>query len=879
MRKVKVSSDTVYSRFTGIVSKMPTAIALDDGARKVSYASLDAFANSIAARISVATHGQQGIVAILTEDRVAAVAAMIGVACSGQAYVVLDAGDPELRLRSILRDCRPFVLLADASQAERAKALSAAACEVVELVESSCDSVAIAQTIPPKPDSLLCLLYTSGSTGQPKGVRQTHRNLLFFVDAYAKTLEIVPRDRLSLLFTLSFSAANMDIYGALLYGATLCPYVMRTEGIPKLAGWIERNEISILHTVPTVLRALTRTLNASQQFPHIRSIDVAGEALFADDVSRFMSHVGSHCIFANHLAAAEASVIAQNVLRRRDPLPTGRLPVGGSPSGVTVQIVRNDGGAADPDEVGRIAIDSPYLSPGYWNRPELNQTAFSELPERPGWRRYLTEDLGSIDGAGDLHFIGRRGSRVKLRGNSIDLNEVGAALLACDGVSEAAVLAHGEPGKEADRLVAFLVMVSGNTPSPLVLRQQLLGKVPAYMLPSGYVFRHSLPHTATGKLDRRAMAELLSDTETLWNPDYEEPADDLERQVADIFSQVLNCKPIGRFDDFFLLGGDSISLVALQLQLRETFGHDLPDLHSNATVTQIADRIRTIDPAKTTAMSRLVPLRPEGVLRPLFIVHGGLGQAFVSPHFVGLFDHEQPLFAIQAKGLDGREKPCRTVEEMAEEYVAAVRQRQPQGPYFLAAMCAGAYVAIEMADLLRSAGQEVLPLLLFDPPPSIDARRVIQLSGWRPAARQIEATIRNLAAQGRNSIDINDRHVMQASIQVARAFGLAIARHRPRGHQGGAFVFLSHEMHRNWTQEKLLRVFPMGAEFLIVAGTHSDALNPANPDFEEHVRACLWKIQHGFPPANNLANLKKWNEQSTSSTYRRWWRIRELLRL
>ncbi len=237
---------------------MPTAIALDDGARKVSYASLDAFANSIAARISVAAQGQQGIVAILTEDRVAAVAAMIGVAYTGQAYVTLDAGDPELRLRSILRDCRPFVLLADPSQAERAKALSAAACEVVLLVEASCDSVAIAQTIPPKPDSLLCLLYTSGSTGQPKGVRQTHHNLLFFVDAYAKTLEIVPRDRLSLLFTLSFSAANMDIYGALLYGATLCPYLMRCEGIPKLAGWIERNEISILHTVPTDLRALTR---------------------------------------------------------------------------------------------------------------------------------------------------------------------------------------------------------------------------------------------------------------------------------------------------------------------------------------------------------------------------------------------------------------------------------------------------------------------------------------------------------------------------------------------------------------------------------------------------------------------------------------------
>jgi amino acid adenylation domain-containing protein len=867
---------TVYERFKSAADRSPNACAIDTGDRQLSYAELERIVASIIARLAACAGPARGIVAILAEDRILAIAAMLGVAGSGHAYVSLDPSDPEERLRFILDDSDPFALLVDPALADHAANLARDRLAILRLDDTPDQAWTASAGRPVAPDDLLYLFYTSGSTGHPKGVRQSHRNLLFFVDAYARTLAIETVDRLSLLYTLSFSAANMDIYGALLNGATLCTYDMRCNGVPGLADWLYRTRITVLHAVPTVFRELAHALDPECRFPEIRAVDLGGETLFAEDVSRFRCHVAPDCRIVNHLAATEASVIAQFVVPAELDGMSGALPAGHSPAGVEVRIVRADGSAADVDESGFILIDSPHVSPGYWRRPDLEAEAFSDLPGRPGWRRYRGGDLGRIDSAGNLHFIGRDSTRIKLRGLSVDLTEIEAALLACDGVRNAAVVPRSAPGQEVGRLIACVVMSPSARRDPVRLRRQLVGKLPHYMLPGGYAFLKDLPTAATGKLDRRALSALDLD-QALYRPDYEEPVDALEREVAGLFSRVLKYAPVGRLDDFFLLGGDSLSLVELQLLARERFGQDLPALIDDAMVTGIAARLRKQQATEGGALSRLVPLRTTGSAPALFLVHGRLGQAYVSPHFASLLGDDQPLYAIQARGLDGLEPPHETVQAMALDYVDAVVEHQPDGPYFIGALCAGGYVAMEMARLLRARGAEVLPVLLFDPP----APR-FRLFPKRFKERQYLKRLQRRKDGGRINVNLDDSRYAAAAVRVAHAFELAIGRLQWEPYQGDVFILASRQRltPRFWGDPaKRRKIFAAAPTWLPVGDSHGDVLDPHNEEFARHLAWCMRMIRAGESRPDIPREAVFDEQQDDSGRSGRWRGIRRVFGL
>ncbi len=843
------SALTVYERFADVVRRSAESLAIVEKGRRVSYAQLDQMALAVMQRLNALGHPRAGIVAILAEERIAAITAMLGTAGSGHAYVSLDPGDPEERLRFIIQDSAPFVFLVDRPRLERAHALKVAGLAVLDLDEIMSESTGDLPARMASPDDLLYLFYTSGSTGHPKGVQQTHRNLMFFVDAYARTLRINETDRLSLLYTLSFSAANMDIFGALFNGAVLCPYDMRREGISRLAAWLEESDITVLHAVPTVLRELTRTREAERRFPRIRAVDLGGETLLAGDVARFRPLVLGTCRIVNHLAATEASVIAQCVIDPAMDAMSGALPVGRSPTGLEVRILRADGSDADTDESGFIAVDSPHLSPGYWHRPELDRATFSDLQGRPGWRRYRSGDLGRIDGTANLHFIGRESTRIKLRGQSVDLSEVEAALSACHGVKDAVVIARGAEGREADRLVACVVMSPGAGSNPVELRRQLVEKLPNYMLPSGYLFRDRLPTSATGKLDRRSLSEMDLD-DALYRPDYEAPVGEREVQVAALFSQVLNFTPVGRFDDFFLLGGDSLSLVDLQLQSRSVFGCELPSLREDGTVAGLAARLHVSEVDGAGAMPRLVPLREQGTAPMLYLVHGRLGQAHVSPRFMSLLGEDQPLCSIQARGLDGLEDPNESISAMAADYVDALRCYQPEGPYFIGSLCAGAYVAIEMARLLQAAGAKVLPLLLLDPPAPPFRTRVKGMNE--------DSLLRRLKRHenaGNIKFRFDGSRYATAAIRVARAFEGALRMYSAVPHDGPVFILASHSRlsSAHWGNPATRRrVFSGSQVWLSVADSHGEMLDPRNAEFALRLTQCMLWIRTGEPPENMI---------------------------
>jgi amino acid adenylation domain-containing protein len=837
---VNLESETIGSRLAAVAHAMPNRPAATAGDAGMNFAELDAAASRIAGRVSAAVHERPGFVGLLFDSKLPALTAIVGAARSGRAYVPLDAGDPDDRLRFILRDSEAVALLTETTQLERASELAPINCAVIDIARLGCGDAEGALT-PVGADAPAYLFYTSGSTGQPKGVIQTHRNLLFFADAYARTVDIGASDRVSLLYSLSFSAANMDIFGGMLKGATLCAYDMRRDGVPGLADWLDRERITVLHAVPTVFRELFGSLAPQRTLAHLRAIDLGGEAVFGSDIELFRRHTRDGCILVNHLAATEASVIAQHRIDHSGGTPAeGILPVGRSPEGLRVLIRREDGSAAASGEVGEIVVASPFVSPGYWRRPDLDAAAFSVDAAEPGWRRYATGDLGRIDDAGDLHFLGRRGSRVKVRGHTVDLTEIEAALTACPGVSKAAVLQlTGQSGLHAERLVAYLAVASDTDRDPLTVRRHLATRIPSYMFPRDYLFLDALPLTTSGKVDRRALSSIeLPDTAELLGS--EPPRTDLERGVAAIFEDLLKLEPIGRSADFFRLGGDSLSLVHLQAELRDTFGVALANPLDDLTVAGIAEAIGCMQaesPDVLQTIPVLVPLRRSGSAPPLYLIHGRLAQALVSPHFLELLGEEQPVWAFQAPGLDGIQEPHTTIEAMAAHYVDEIRRRQPEGPYFLGSLCIGVFVAIAMARILRESGETVLPLLLLDPP----SRPFAMPASWMTDDVML-ARLQRRQAMRRIDAPIDDPQFAKASVRTAIAFENAIREHKAIPYDGPVWIFSSQDRLAGVPSSKITALFTGPIERFDVASAHSEILDARNAAFAAALRRCLGTI-------------------------------------
>ena len=834
-----VEPATAGSGLAAVAARLPDKLAVVEGDARIAYAQLDAAAWSIAGAIIDDAAGREGLVCLLFESKLAGVKAIFGAARSGRAYVALDPSDPDDRLQFILRDGQPLLLLTETALLDRAQTLAAGRCAVIAL-----EDVGSLPSLPasdPSPDSPLYLIYTSGSTGQPKGVVQTQRNLLFFAKAFGRNIGIAETDRLSLLFTLSFGAANMNVFGGLLNGATLCAYDMRRDGIPGLADWLDRERVTVLHTVPTVFRELFASLPPRRKLSYLRAIGVAGEAAFDSDIALFRRHTLEHCIFSNQLGATEASVIAQRVFDHRSPLPTaGILPVGKSPEGVRALIVRDDGSEAGHNEVGSIVVASRHVSPGYWRRPDLDAAAFAPDPNEPGARRYLSGDLGRIDNEGNLHFLGRRGSRIKIRGHSVDLTEVEAALSACPGVVKAAVLAPpGDNQREPERLVAYIAVAADAERNPLQLRRRLAQTLPAYMLPSAFVFMTSLPVTSRGKIDRTALAAIK--LPAIDKPGAEAPRDDVERAIAGMFERMLSHPVASRHDDFFLLGGDSLSVVELQTRLRDLFGAAPENFYDDTTVAGIAAGIRASRAAPSSGarpLPVLIPLRASGSEPPLFLVHGRLGQALVSPHFLKLLGEQQPVWAFQVRGLDGLHAPHASIDAMAEDYLAEMRARWPSGPYFIGALCAGALIALEMAHRLRDAGKTVLPLLLLDPPD-----RPFAMAATRVTADGMISRLKVRNAMGRIAAPIDDPVYARASAHAALAFETAIRNHRPRPYDGPVFMLSSRDRIETADPRQQGQLFTGRVERFEVAATHVQVLDPHNAVFASRLAYCLASIR------------------------------------
>lgn len=829
------AGETLATRLAHWARQMPDQPALVEGATRLTWRALDERVTAIASRIVERGHDSPGRVVLLLRERASAIASMLAVGRSGHALVMLDPADPEERMRFVAADAEPFVMLTEAALAERARLLASPGCAIVDVGDAH------AHPARPMPrvdgDAIAHVCYTSGSTGQAKGVCQTHANQLFFSDAYARNVGTGIGDRGSLLYSLAFGAGLGAVARAIACGMTLCLYDLKRDGAARLADWLDRERITMLQTFPMVFREMVAHIGAQRTFPHLRVLQLGGDSIFAEDFAKFRAHMLPHCKLVHQLSSSEIGIVAQNILGHDATLPPGTvIPVGRPVDGMRLEIRHDDGSLAAPGEDGEIVAISPHVSPGYWKRPELDARAFSPDPRG---RVYRSGDFGHIDGDGVLHFIGRVGSRVKIRGYTVDLAEVDAALVAWPAVARAAVAAEPDPDDAMlSRLVAYVEVRENERRDMQALMRFLGDKLPRHMLPAEIRFLAALPRTPGGKLDRKRLA-----AETVLPPEasaYSAPQDTIESAVANVFAELLELGRVGRDDDFFLVGGDSMMAADLQARIKDAFGVRVTGFHEDATVAGIAVSIRDAladTRPRARSMPMLVPLWRDGEATPLFMVHGRHGQAFVSAHFMRLLGDGQPVWAFQARGLDGESAPHATIEAMVDDYVAEVRKVRPAGPYFIGGLCVGCYIAAAMAQQLRTAGETVLPLLLLDPPNRVSARTQAHADPEHVAGK-----MRARRDAGRLHAPMEDPEFLAISVQTGAAFNEAIARYVPRPYDGPVYVLSSRHRMKMGDPFDLRKIFTGRVKRYEVGNSHNDALDPRNPLFASTLKRCIGLI-------------------------------------
>ncbi|MBX7222932.1 MAG: amino acid adenylation domain-containing protein [Blastocatellia bacterium] len=703
---------TIAARFREQVRRYPERVAVSSHAGELTYAQLDAASNQVARAILFRANGKQGRVGLLCGHDEQTVIAMLGVLKAGFAYVPLDPTHPVERLSEIITDADLAVLVWDETWAELAAHLVHLVPDHCALGESEFLAPVLELSGRGTPDDVAYLLYTSGSTGKPKGVMQSQRNVLHHCRAYTNQLHISPLDRVSWLASYGFDAAVMDIFGALLNGATLCPFDVKTEGLDRLADWIFDEAITIYHSTPTVYRYLVNTLNETHDLEAVRLVVLGGEPVFKRDFDQFARHFTEDCLFVNGLGPTESTLTLQHFMNRHSRLAGNLVPVGFPVPETEIVVVNRDGDAVAPLAVGEIVVRSPFVALGYWQRPDLTEKAFADDPERVGWRRYRTGDMGRFQPCGTLEFMGRRDSQVKIRGQRIELSEIEAKILLTHWVKEAVVMALPVAPDDL-RLAAYLVPRPEVTADVSGLRESLKELLPAPMNPAAYVVLEALPLTPNGKLNRHALPR----------PEWQvvdsilpvvEPRTPTEARLERIWAQVLNLPRVGVLDDFFDVGGHSLLAVQLRVHIRQEFNQDFPlaQLFQHATIEQMACYLENSQPE--TDWSPLVPIQPNGNRTPLFCVHPAGGNVLGYADLARRLGPDQPLWGLQSTGLDGKTAPLTSVSDMARTFVKAICEIQPNGPYQLGGASMGGVVAFEMAQQLNAAGAEVNLLAFFD---------------------------------------------------------------------------------------------------------------------------------------------------------------------
>ncbi|MFS8136550.1 MAG: amino acid adenylation domain-containing protein [Thermomonas sp.] len=596
----RTGPDTVHQRFVAVCLRSPNATAVIDATMQLSYTELDRRANALARRLQQAGVRPGDIVAVASLRSVAVLIAVLGVLKVGAAYLPVDPAHPAERLRFMLEDAGAKVAIVDADAALP----GAVTCIVVNTAAVDANDDEWISPADVNGDSLAYVMYTSGSTGMPKGVEIRHRSIQRLVVG-VDYVELGTETRFLHAAPLGFDASTLELWGPLLNGGCV---VLHDEQVPTASGLtrtIRRHGVTSAWLTAALFNAVVDENPAC--LDGLNELFTGGEALSVDHVRRMRAALPALKL-CNGYGPTECTTFTCTHVIDEVPADAVSIPIGRPIANTRIHVLNDARQLIPVGMVGELYVGGEGLARGYLGQPALTAERFVKDPFDPGERLYRTGDLVRYRQDGVVEFVGRTDTQVKIRGFRIELGEIEAALALHPGVQACAVVAlvAGAGGK---RLVAYYLAASEAPLAPHSLRAHLTARLPEFMVPARYISVARLPVTTNGKLDRRALPPPDRSRPELANV-YEAPVGSDERLICDAFATLLDLEGVGRHDNFFDLGGNSLLGLRVLEQLRSHFGAIAATrLFANPTAAQLASALASVAGKTTSGKSSIEPAR------------------------------------------------------------------------------------------------------------------------------------------------------------------------------------------------------------------------------------------------------------------------------
>jgi non-ribosomal peptide synthetase component F/thioesterase domain-containing protein/acyl carrier protein len=710
---------SIIHHFERVARQYPERIAIRDSDTSVSFGQLWDGLCGLAETIAAETQPGDLVCILLPACPMFPLAILASLA-AGCPFVALDTNYSGEWLGEVLKDARPNLVIAREMSTE-ASAIGAPTARVINMTRWPEPARERWRPADLGPDQPACVLFTSGSTGWPKGIVNSQRNLLQRVAQSINAAHINADDRFLTLAPLCTIVGVRDVLTALLAGASIHILDPQRTGTREILNVIRSEAITVLFAFPALLRSLV-PYDGERASATLRLVRVGGDTTLWSDIDLLRAWLAPEALIQLIYAATEAPIMqwfVDDSCRNGD----ARIPIGYPLPGNHLSMIDEFGCASAPGEVGELIVGSPYVALGLWINGRCVTDCF-ESNGAPSHRLFRTGDLVRLRPDGLLQRLGRKDRQVKIRGTRVELEGLEAALRQHPLVRDVGALARMS-GADGDLTLVAYVSARGGAPAGLLDELKILMRsAPSPMRPGRIYLLDRIPRMPSSKLDVRALMALdeVNDQNEHANIVSGAAADSADsdciaRTVAEVWQKVLLTPLGGPEEDFFEAGGDSLKAITLTSELERALGLEL-----SMTLINEAPKFGALCEAlrqqRTTRYVPLVLLKAGGGSPPVFFIHGVGGNVAELFPIARSMTYPGAVFGFQARGLTRWDPPRTTVEAMATEYLREIRRRQPEGPYYLCGYSFGGLVAFEMARRLWESGDEVGLVGLFDTLPS-----------------------------------------------------------------------------------------------------------------------------------------------------------------